>query len=81
VLPDDPASLIRIVLAGGRMPVTGDDPYRAFAMPGFAKLSDAEVADVVTFIRASWGNNAPPVSAGEVASARKSTAAITPARP
>lgn len=81
VLPDDPASLIRIVLAGGRMPVTGDDLYRAFAMPGFAKLSDAEVADVVTFIRTSWGNNAPPVSAGEVASARKSTAAITPARP
>lgn len=80
VLPDNPASLIRVVLAGGRMPVTADGPYRAFAMPAFGKLSDAEVADVVTFIRSSWGNHAPAVSAGEVASARKSVA-LTPARP
>lgn len=80
VLPDDPASAIRVVLAGGRMPVTADGPYHAFAMPGFAKLSDAEVADVVSFIRTSWGNNAPAVSAAEVAKARKASALI-PARP
>lgn len=80
VLPEDSASLIRIVLAGGRMAVTADGPWRAFAMPGFARLSDAEVADVVTFIRNSWGNNAPPVSAKDVAAARKS-AALAPARP
>ncbi|MGE5478208.1 MAG: c-type cytochrome [Bacteroidales bacterium] len=78
VLPDNSASLVRVVLAGGRMPVTADGPHRAFAMPGFARLSDSEVADVLTFIRTSWGNNAPAVSASEVAAARKS---IAPARP
>ncbi|MGE5517474.1 MAG: c-type cytochrome [Bacteroidota bacterium] len=80
VLPEDSASLIRVVLAGGRMPVTADGPYRAFAMPGFTRLSDGEVADVLTFIRSSWGNNAPAVNAKDVAAARKSVA-LSPARP
>lgn len=80
VLPEDSASLIRIVLAGGRMPVTADGPYRAFAMPGFARLSDAELADVLTFIRTSWGNHAPEVRAKDVAAAREAIA-TSPARP
>lgn len=80
VLPDNPASVIRIVLAGGRMPVTADGPFRAFAMPGFARMTDDEVADVATFIRTSWGNNAPAVSAQDVAKVRKASALI-PARP
>lgn len=80
VLPDDPASLIRVVLAGGRMPETTSGGT-AYAMPGFTRLSDAEVADVLTFIRTSWGNAAPPVQPGDVADARKSTHAAIPARP
>jgi mono/diheme cytochrome c family protein len=41
-------------------------------MPSFAwKLSDAEIADVATYIRHSWGNDAPAVSASEVADLRK----------
>jgi hypothetical protein len=40
-------------------------------MPGFAwRLSDQEVADVVSFIRGSWGNKGAPVSAKEVAELR-----------
>jgi mono/diheme cytochrome c family protein len=80
VLPDDPGSLVRVVLAGGRMPATEGGGF-PFAMPGFTRLSDAEVADVLTFIRSSWGNNAPPVRPTDVADARKSTIAVTPARP
>lgn len=80
VLPDDAASLIRVTLAGGRMPVTADGRYRAFAMPGFARLSDAELADVLSFIRNSWGNHAPEVRAKDVAAARTSVAQ-SPARP
>lgn len=79
VLPEDPASLIRVVLAGGRMPAAKGAPF-PFAMPGFAQLSDREVADVLTFIRTSWGNRAPAVGAGDVAKARKS-AGLSPARP
>lgn len=68
---DNPASLIRIVLEGAEMPWTHKAPTQ-FAMPGFAsRLSDQEVADVVTFIRSSWGNQAASVSASDVAKVRQ----------
>ncbi len=41
------------------------------SMPAYdTKLSDQEIADVATYIRNSWGNAAPTVSADEVAKAR-----------
>ena len=41
-------------------------------MPAYAKqLSDQEIADVTTYIRNSWGNAAPAVTAEQVAKARK----------
>ena len=41
-------------------------------MPSFAwKLSDADIAAVITYIRNAWGNAAPPVSAGNVSSMRQ----------
>jgi alcohol dehydrogenase (quinone), cytochrome c subunit len=40
-------------------------------MPGFGwRLSNDEVAQLLTFIRTSWGNQASSVSAGDVAKAR-----------
>lgn len=57
----DASSLIRIVLLGGRAPLTAF-ASRPPAMPGFrAQFSDKDVADVVTYIRSSWGNDAAPV--------------------
>ena len=40
-------------------------------MPNYAKMSDQDVADVITYIRNAWGNAAPAVTAAEVAKARK----------
>jgi mono/diheme cytochrome c family protein len=40
-------------------------------MPGFAQLSDADTAAVVTYIRTSWGNKAGPVTAAQVTAVRK----------
>ena len=41
------------------------------AMPSFAwRLDDGQVADVLTYIRNSWGNGAGPVSADGVAQIR-----------
>jgi len=79
VLPDNPASVIRVALAGGRMPVTEANPS-AFAMPGFSRLGDAELAGILTFIRNSWGNTASPVEEKEIARLRKAFP-ILPARP
>ncbi|MEB0046058.1 MULTISPECIES: cytochrome c [unclassified Pseudomonas] len=68
---DDPTSLIHIVLKGGTLPATHTAPS-TFTMPGFAgRLSDEEVAQVVSFIRSSWGNSGSPVKASTVAALRK----------
>jgi len=71
VLADDPTSLIRLVLAGSRLPSTHERPSD-LAMPGFAwRLSDEESAQLVTFVRQSWGNGAPAATASEVAKVRR----------
>ncbi|MDO5290190.1 MAG: cytochrome c [Pseudomonadota bacterium] len=55
-------NLLQIVLHGGFAPATAGNP-RPYGMPPFAQtLSDADIAAVLTHIRASWGNRAPEVS-------------------
>nr|WP_205191526.1 cytochrome c [Burkholderia sp. LMG 13014] len=69
----DPTSLIHIVLRGSAMPGTAGAPT-SFAMPGFAeRLTDQQVADVLCFIRSSWGNRARSVSGGQVRAIRNAT--------
>lgn len=67
----EPISLIHIVLAGSSMPATQTAPS-VLAMPDFGwRLSDAEVAEVLSFIRSSWGNHAAAVSPDEVGRLRQ----------
>lgn len=71
VLSDDPSSLISITLRGSQMAVT-KDRVTGLTMPGFAwRMDDEQVARVLTFIRSSWGNDAPKVSADKVKAIRK----------
>ena len=66
----DPSGVIRLILAGTRTAPTRSRPSFQ-AMPSFAwKLSDREVGDVATYVRNSWGNQAPPVNAHDVATVR-----------
>ena len=65
-----PVNAIRIVVNGGFPPSTEGNP-RPYGMPPFSQdLSDQEIAAVVSYVRQSWGNHAPPVSPVEVSSAR-----------
>jgi alcohol dehydrogenase (quinone), cytochrome c subunit len=74
----NPVSLIHIILAGGSIPSTQATPT-SFTMPSFAtRMTDQEIADVVTFIRSSWGNKAPPIDAAQVASLRTALNAPQP---
>jgi mono/diheme cytochrome c family protein len=67
----DATSLMRVVLRGARSAGTDAAPT-APAMPAFGwLLDDKEVAAVLTYVRNAWGNAAPPVSAADVAAARK----------
>ncbi|MDQ3185804.1 MAG: cytochrome c [Pseudomonadota bacterium] len=71
VLSENAMSLIRLMLEGGQGPVTekGPEPKE---MPSYSKkFTDREIADVLTFIRNSWGNAAPPVTPRDVSSVRK----------
>jgi mono/diheme cytochrome c family protein len=71
---EDPISLIHIVLTGGATPSTQTAPS-AFAMPEFGwRLSDEDVADVLSFIRGSWGNHTAAVSPDEIGRVRKALA-------
>ena len=67
---DDPTSLVHIVLKGATLPATHAAPS-TFTMPGFDwRLSDQDVADVVNFIRTSWGNKGSDVKAVDVKAMR-----------
>ena len=73
VLDTDPSSLINIVLNGSAPLVVKGSPA-PYRMPQYrAQLTNQQITDVVTFIRNGWGNNAPSVSASQVADLRKST--------
>lgn len=70
----DEERLIRVVLGGLSGEITVNGRTYSGAMPpwgGF--LDDRQVADLLTFLRSSWGNEAPPVSAEEVAAVRQAT--------
>ena len=72
VMAPEAISLATIVLEGSFTPKTSATPAQ-FAMPSFAwRLDDQEVADVVNFIRSSWGNRGAPIAAEDVAKLRKS---------
>jgi mono/diheme cytochrome c family protein len=71
---DDPTSVVRIVLRGARSVATAKEPTAA-GMPSYGwQLNDAQVADVLTYIRNSWGNASPAVSPAEVGRLRGSLA-------
>jgi len=68
--------LIRIPLAGlnGPLTVQGKDWNLSMAAMG-AALSDADLANVLTYVRQSWGNKAGLVTADDVKSVRASLGA------
>jgi len=71
----DPTTVIRFILSGTQTVATDARPT-PLSMPSFAwKLNDAQVAAVATYVRNSWGNSAPAVSAGDVAGLRRKVAA------
>ncbi|GBQ88256.1 gluconate 2-dehydrogenase, cytochrome c subunit [Asaia krungthepensis NRIC 0535] len=74
LMDKDPSSLILIVLRGASVPATAKAPS-SLTMPGFGHiLNDQEIADVVTFIRHSWGNTGSAVSANDVSAFRRHNA-------
>jgi mono/diheme cytochrome c family protein len=59
-------------MTGGFDSASRKDSDNGNVMPAFAQLSDEEIAATLTFIRGKFGKGASPVSAADVADARKS---------
>jgi mono/diheme cytochrome c family protein len=63
---DEPVNAIRSVLHGGFPPGTAGNP-RPYGMPTFSHvLDDQQAAAVISYVRASWGNAAGPVTTTQV---------------
>jgi mono/diheme cytochrome c family protein len=74
VLQNPPVNLLQTVLYGGFGPSTAGHP-RPFGMPPYVlTLSEQELADLMTFVRAAWGHQAAPVSALDVQRLRNGAA-------
>ena len=71
---EDPTSLIRVVLQGSQAGRTDARPTTP-AMPSFGwNLGDAEIANVLSYVRNSWGNAAPVVTPAQVGDMRSKLA-------
>ncbi len=72
----NPAVPISILLYGFQGPVTvKGQPFNS-VMPAYGtgvEMSDEEVADVLTYVRSSWGNTASAITEEEVEHVRKAT--------
>lgn len=66
---------IRIVLQGTAGPIVVNGVDYNGVMPAPVGLDDQKVADVLTYVRSSWGNRGEPVSVAEVQAARAKLAA------
>jgi mono/diheme cytochrome c family protein len=70
---NDPTNMINALLNGARAPHTADRQTAA-GMPSFDwKMNDQQMADMLNYVRNSWGNQAAEVTPQQVAAMRKQT--------
>lgn len=69
VVATTPTTLLHITLTGWKTAQTAAHP-RVYTMPGFARLADTEIAEILSFIRTSWGNDGTPIKASQVKAMR-----------
>ncbi len=62
---------IGIVLGGMQGPITVNGITYNSVMPPLNQLTDEEIANVLTYVRNSWGNSGDAISPAEVAATRK----------
>jgi mono/diheme cytochrome c family protein len=66
--------LINIILKGQSEPITIDGEEYVIPMPAQPQLTDVQIADVLTYVRNSFGNKASAITPAEVKAVRSSAA-------
>lgn len=75
MLAPDITNLSHALMVGGRAVASHENPTGA-GMPSFAwKYSDAQMAEILDYVRNSWGNAAPPVDVEDIAKMRAASQA------
>ena len=74
------ASLIHVALTGWATAQTASHP-RVYTMPAFDLLSDQELADILTFVRTSWGGRHDAITASQIGKARRQVVTAASAQP
>jgi nitrite reductase (NO-forming) len=69
---------IRIVLAGLSGPIAVNGAQYDSVMPPLPNLTDHEIADVLTYVRNSFGNQGDAIADAEVAAVRRELTATPP---
>ena len=72
----DARALALFVMSGGFDSASRKDSIVGNVMPPFRQLADADLAEILTYIRQKFGDGASPVTAAEVAEARRSLPAL-----
>jgi len=70
----DKSRTIEVVLNGLTGPIQVNGQNYNGAMPPMGHAKDDEIADILTYVRSSWGNQGEPISADEVARVRAKSA-------
>jgi glucose/arabinose dehydrogenase/cytochrome c5 len=71
IVAGDPSLLVRTVLHGPAQALPANRPKYSVVMPPFGSVfSDADVADVLTYVRKTFGKGASPVTAAQVKTLR-----------
>ena len=73
----NPELPIKFILQGLMGPITVNGMTYNSMMPPVAGVSDGDIADVLTYVRQSFGNKANPVTADQVKAVRAATAGRT----
>jgi mono/diheme cytochrome c family protein len=67
------ASQINVTLNGSERVIAAEVPD-AYRMPPYREqLSDQQIADVLAYVRSSWGNHGGPMNAADVKALREHT--------
>ena len=77
IVAGNPELPVKFILQGLMGPITVNGMTYNSMMPPVAGVSDADIADVLTYVRQSFGNQANPVTADQVKAIRAATAGRT----
>ena len=70
VVKGDATQIIRVVLQGPAAVLPADRAKYSNVMPAFSILTNEQIADVLTYVRKTFGAGSPPITAAQVAAQR-----------